>query len=238
MKRSYILIFTILLSLGAFATRPTSSLSRPDLEAIRIATTDETSPFYYQKLLQAFMGNDTTMTDEEFQYFYYGTLFQEDYDPYRPQVNPDRQRELAPLFIKDKWTRDERKQILNYAMECLADNPINMRQLTNRIFVYEQNGKNDLARIWQYKLNHLLLVIASSGTGLTPESAWVVVYPHDEYDFLNLSGITAREQRYEQPHYDYILVHKRNDNSPEGYYFDIEEILHQYYIKHPSELDE
>lgn len=212
-----------------------STLGRPDLDSIRIASTDENSRYYYPKLLKKFMANDTVMTDKDFQYFYYGTLFQEDYDPYRDHMTPEKMASVAPLFNKKKWSRAERKQVLDFATEALADNPINLRQLTNRIYVYEQNGKYDLAKIWQNKLNHLLLVIASSGTGIDPENAWVVVYPHDEYDFLNLSGITAREQKYQPPHYDYILVNPKTDTSPKGYYFNIEEILHQYYLKHPSE---
>ncbi len=212
-----------------------TSLGKPDLEEIRKASTDENSKYYYPKLLKEFMANDTTMTDLDFQYFYYGTLFQEDYDPYRPQADPDELARLAPLFNKKQWSRAERKQILDFALAALADNPVNLRQLTNRIFVYEQNGKYDLARIWQYKLNHLLLVIASSGNGTDPENAWTVVYPQDEYDFLNLSGITAREAQFKEPYYDYIIVNPRTSTSPAGYYFNISELLRQYYIKHPSE---
>ena len=231
-----IAIFTILLSATAASAAVRTALGKPDLEAIRTATLDESSPRYYPRLLKEFMANDTTMTDEDFQYFYYGSLFQEDYDPYRPQVNPDEAARLAPLYNKKQWSRAERRQILDFAMEALADNPVNLRQLTNRIFVYEQNGKYDLAKIWQYKLNHLLLVIASSGTGIDPENAWQVVYPQDEYDFLNLSGITVREAKFQQPYYDYVVVNPRTSNSPEGYYFNISEILRQYYLKHPSEL--
>ena len=64
------------------------ALGRPDLEAIAAASVDENSKFFYPRLLKAFMANDTTMTPEEFQYFYYGTMFQEDYDPYREAPNP------------------------------------------------------------------------------------------------------------------------------------------------------
>lgn len=212
-----------------------TNLGKPDLAAIQAASTDENSKYYYPKLLKLFMANDTVMNDEDFQYFYYGTLFQEDYDPYRQQGNPETMASLAPLFNKKQWSRAERKQILDFAMETLADNPVNLRQLTNRIFVYEQNGKYDLAKIWQNKLNHLLLVIASSGTGADAENAWMVVYPQDEYDFLNLSGITVKEAKFEEPYYDYIVVNPKTPTSPTGYYFNIQEILHQYYLKHPSE---
>lgn len=232
-----ILAFVVLASaIGASAARP--SLGKPDLEAIRLATTDETSDYYYPKLLKSFMANDTLMSPTDFQYFYYGTLFLEDYDPYRPVADAERHTALTPLFNKPQWSRSERKQISDHATAVLANNPVNLRQLTNRIYVYEQNGKRDLARIWQYKLNHLLLVIASSGSGIDPENAWFVVYPHDEYDFLNLSGITIREQEFREPYYDYVLINKKDDKQPDGYYFNIEEILRQYYIKHPSEAEQ
>lgn len=231
------LLFSIFLIMAASAGfgKLTSALSRPDLQAIQTAVTDEESKYYYPNLLKKFQANDTTMTAEEFQYLYYGTFFQEDYDPYRPAPSPATQAQIAPLLNKSQWSRAERKMILDYAMEALADNPLNLRQLTNRIFVYEQNGKNDLARIWQYKLNHLLLVIASSGNGSDPDNAWIVVYPQDEYDFLNLSGITVKEAKFEAPYFDYVVVNPRTASSPTGYYFNINELLRQYYAKHPSE---
>lgn len=235
MRKIILYIFFLISFVGVHAAKITDVLSRPDLEEIKKAVLDEKSQFYYPRLLKEFMANDTTMTPQEFQYFYYGTLFQEDYDPYRPAPSPHTQALIAPLMNKTQWSRAERKMILDYAMEALADNPVNLRQLTNRIFVYEQNGKRDLAKIWQYKLNHLLLVIAASGNGTDANNAWVVVYPQDEYDFLNLSGITVKEARFEAPYYDYVVVNPRTSSSPTGYYFNIGEILRQYYLKHPSE---
>lgn len=215
-----------------------SSLGNPDLEAISMASTDPESDRYYPKLNKRFMANDTTMTDEDFQYFYYGTLFQEDYDPYRPTFSPKQLEVLKPIYLKENQSRSERQMILDYAVAALEDNPVNIQQLVHRIYVYEKNGKYDLAKIWQYKLNHILLVIASSGTGLDAENARVVVYPEHEYDFLNIAGLTATGQRFEEPHYDYIIVKQRNQNDAEGYYFDISEMLRQYFLKHPSELQE
>ncbi len=219
------------------ATRQSSraALGAPDLELIAERTTDPTSEFYYPTLLRSFQANDTTMTPEQFQYLYYGTLFQEDYDPYRESPNPQLLQELIPIYAKERRTRADRAKMADYATAVLASNPVDLRQLTNRIYVYEKNGKYDLAKIWQFKLNHLLLVIAASGTGLTPETAWIVVYPQHEYDFLNLSGRTARSQRFEPPYYDYIMISKRTNSDPDGFYFNISELLHQYFIKHPSE---
>ena len=241
-KLTLTLMLFLLTALGMQARKavPHTTIGRPDLEAIQSATTNPESDMYYQSLLKKFMANDTSMTDEQFQYFYYGTLFQEDYDPYRKPARPDMLAKVTPVYVKDKRSRAERQMMLDYALAVLEDNPVNLRQLVNRVYVYEQNGKYDLARIWQYKLNHLLLVIASSGNGTDAENARVVVYPEYEYDFLNLSGLTAVSQRFEAPHYDYIEVSPRKggDGETTGYYFDISEMLHQYFLKHPSELQD
>ena len=218
-------------------TNPRAVLGAPDLDSIAKASVDENSKFYYPRLLKSFMANDTTMTPEEFQYFYYGTLFQEDYDPYREAPNQALLQELLPVYAKQKRTRADREKMLDYAIQVLNDNPVDLRQLTNRIYVYEQNRKYDLAKIWQYKLNHLLLVIASSGTGTDAENAFIIVYPQHEYDFLNLSGMTASSQRFEPPYYDFITVIRTDPKKPDGYFFNIRELLNQYFIKHPSELE-
>ena len=235
--RELLTIAALLLAFGAGArNNARQELGKPDLTAIARETTDENSRFYYPTLLRSFMANDTTMTAEEFQYFYYGTLYQEDFDPYRVSPNPALLEELTPIYAKQNRTRADREKMQAYANQVLEDNPVDLRQLTNRIYIYEQNRKYDLAKIWQYKLNHLLLVIAASGNGTDAENAWTVVYPQNEYDFLNLSGLTATGQRFEPPHYDYIMVNKRNASDADGYYFDISEMLRQYFEKHPSEL--
>lgn len=213
-----------------------AELGAPDMQAIARESVDETSPRYYPTLLRRFMENDTTMSATDFQYFYYGTLFQEDYDPYREAPNKALLTELMPIYAKEKRTRSDREKMLAYALQVLDDNPVDLRQLTNRIYVYEQNKKYDLAKIWQYKLNHLLLVIAASGTGVDPEHAFVVVYPQHEYDFLSLSKHTATGNRFEPPYYDYIEVTSPDSRGPKGYYFNISELLHQYFAKHPAEL--
>ena len=215
-----------------------SSLGKPDLKAIKTASTDPNSEFYYPKLLKSFMANDTIMTDEQFQYFYYGTLFQEDYDPYRPTFMPKQLDVLKPIYHKEETSRAERQMVLDYAIAAIEHNPVNIQQLVHRVYTYEKSKKFDLAKIWQYKLNHILLVIASSGMGTDPETARVVVYPEHEYDFLNLAGFIATGQRFEAPYYDVITVKQRNANDPEGFYFDISEMLRQYFLKHPSELED
>lgn len=220
------------------AVEPKVTVVKPDLQNIKDETTTEGSRFYYPDLLRSFMSNDTVMTQEDFRYFYYGALFQEDYDPYRTPIDADELKSLEPLYHKNEHSRDEKSRIERYAKRALADNPLDLRQLAYLVFVYEKNNKINLAKIWKNKLNNLLLVIASSGTGLDTDNAWIVAFPSNEYDFLNLSGITAEAQDYVPPYFDHITVHKKTDKDAGGYYFNIRYVLEQYYIKHPSEMDD
>ena len=212
-----------------------AALGKPDLEAIQAASVDEHSQFYYPTLMRKFLRNDTTMTNVEYQYLYYGTLFQEDYDPYRKPYRPDELEAIAPLLQKSDLTRSERQRVLDYSVQAVDDNPVNLRQINNRIYAYEKRGDVNLAKIWQNKLNHLLLVIAASGTGADHDNAWIVVSPQHEYDFINLKGLKATGQNFEQPHFDCISV-EQPDKQSAAYYFNIEPMLRQYYLKHPSEL--
>ncbi|MDE6109725.1 MAG: DUF4919 domain-containing protein [Muribaculaceae bacterium] len=239
MRKIVLILYILLAATAAHAAQPASAraaLGKPDLEAIRAASIDEHSQFYYPTLMRAFLRNDTSMTSTEYQYLYYGTLFQEDFDPYRQPAHPEQLEALAPLFAKDNLTRAERQRILDYAIEAVDDDPMNLRQINNRIYGYEQKGNTNLARIWQNKLNHLLLVIAASGTGADKENAWIVVSPQHEYDVLNFKGLKATGHNFEPPYYDYIEV-EHSDKQPAGYYFNIEELLKQYFLKHPSELE-
>lgn len=212
-------------------------ITKPNLDSICAESTNPKSKFYYPRLRQKFMANDTVMNNEEYRYFYYGTLFQEDYDPYRAPYDEAKLDEIQSLYYKDTHTKEEKDEMQKYARAALDDNPVDIVQLKNLIYVYEKNRKDNLAKIWKNKLNHLLYVIVSSGTGQDKDSPWVVVYPRHEFDIFNIYGQQVQSQVYEMPHYDHFTVGKKEGES-ESYYFDLGPLLEQYYKKHPSELED
>lgn len=230
------LISCVMLVVGVARADDKPAPHAPDLTAIKQAVNDPSGKFYYPDLLHRFMSNDTLMDATQFEYFYYGTLFQEDYDPYRPAYDQEELKAIEPLYYQQTHTRAERNLMQKYAQAAIADNPLDLMQLKNLIFVYEQNGKVNLARIWKNKLNHLLETIAMSGTGLDKDNAWVVVYPRHEFDFLNITGITVQNTEFEQPYYEKVFVNKKTDKAPDAYYFNLQPILEQYYKKHPTEV--
>lgn len=211
-------------------------IKHPDMDDIKQQTQDPQSRFYYPTLLRSFLSNDTVMTPDDYRYFYYGTLFREDFDPYRPDPFADELKQVQPLYYKrENLTRDERTRIENLAKRAIENNPLDLSQLMYRVYVYEKNKKFNLAKIWKHKLDNLLLTIASSGTGNSPEEAWVVVYPKHEFDFFNLSGGSVEEQQFEPPYYERLVVRNKKGDKTATHYFNLRYLLEQYYLKHPDE---
>ena len=208
----------------------------PDMEAIRKATTDPASELNYTRLLDMFMSNDTVMTDKEYEYFYSGTMFQEDYNPYRESPYKDEAKNLEHLYLKQEHlTGKEKKEIETLSLKAIQDNPLDLRQLMYRVYVLEQNRKVNLAKIWRRKLDKILMTIARSGDGTKPETAWVVVYPRHEFEFFNLSGGSVTNQQFQPPYFDKLTVSNKNGNETQDYYFNLHTMLEQYYLKHPEE---
>ena len=224
------------LSLTAFCSFGARTTAHPDFKTIKEETLNPDSKYYYPTLLKAFLSNDTTMTEDDFHYFYYGTMFQEDYNPYRPDPYADEIKKAEPLYKKrGSLSRSEKNQIQKLAEKSLANNPVNLSQLSYLVIAYEQLGKQNLAKIWRNKLSNILLTIARSGTGADMEHAFVIVYPAHEFDYFNLSNATVEAQEFQEPYYEKVIVRPPGSKDTRTYWFDLHHILEQYYAKHPSE---
>ena len=204
---------------------------RPDMDRIAAEVADPKSKYYYSKLMARYEANETIMGLEDYRHLYLGYVFQEDYNPYR---HSEFAQQVEEQYYKTDHTRAECDTIIKYAELSLADNPFDLRQINFLIYALREKQKNNLANIWQYRLNHLLEAIVSTGTGLDKDNAWYVINPQHEYMIINLLGHIARKQSFEEPYYDYITVEKNPDNDPEGDYFNIRHILEEYLRKFPD----
>lgn len=212
-------------------------VKKPNLEEIRTSTLDPQSKYYFPKLMAKYEVNDTTMTNDEFRHLYLGYMFQEDYDPYRMSPYSDR---TDSLRSKPTHTRAEIDTITKYAQLALADNPFDLRQMSFLVHVLKERRKDMRAKIWEYRLEHLLGAIKSTGTGEDIENAWYVIYPMHEYDMVQLLGYEATNADFIEPGYDYLSVRpdpsdkRKRDKSAQGFYFDVQIPQNQYELKHPE----
>ena len=233
----HILTLTFLLATGLSAgsqVLPQLKREKPDMEQIKRETFDHSSPYYYPRLMKEFQRNDTAMKIDKYRRLYLGYIFQEDYDPYR---SSERSLNYAATLTKaKKLTRQECDSVIVYAEAALADNPFNLGEMVMLINALRGKGKNNLANIWQYKLNYLLMAIVSTGTGEDEENAWYVIEPQHEYVLLNMMNRTVADHVFYDPSFEYITVKDPAGKDAGGYYFNIGPLLEQYYLKHPDEL--
>ena len=179
--------------------------------------------------MEEYQRNDTLMKLDKFRHLYFGYMFQEDYNPYRPKAfEPDAEN----LINRREWTRGECDSVIKYSEKALENNPFDLRHMMNLISALKTKGKRNLAKIWQYKLDFILMAIVSSGTGMDEENAWVVISPEHEYVLLNAMGLVAEKHIFFEPYYELISA-KKPDGSTATYYFNIATILEEYYRKYP-----
>ncbi|MBD5356289.1 MAG: DUF4919 domain-containing protein [Bacteroides sp.] len=216
------------------------TVEKPDLKKIQKETLDPSSPFYFPKLMAKYSRNDTTMTNEEYRNFYLGYMFQEDYDPYRTSPYSGVTDELR---MKAKHTKEEIDTIRKYAELSLRDNPFDLRQMSFLVHVLKEKRKDMSAKIWEYRLEHLLGAIKSTGTGEDIDNAWYVIYPMHEYDMVQLMGYNAIDAEFIEPGTDYLTVlpepeteRRLKDKVAKGFYFNVEVPQSQYERKHPESL--
>ncbi|MBO5457011.1 MAG: DUF4919 domain-containing protein [Muribaculaceae bacterium] len=234
MRKILTIIISLIITAGVYAQN-TGDIKRekPDLEKIKRETLDKNSPYYYPKLMKEFNRNDTLMKLDKYRYLYLGYMFQEDYNPYR---SSQRSIQYNVLDKSKKLTRQECDSVIAYTQKALADNPFNLGEMVMLINALREKGKTNLANIWQYKLNLLLMAIVSTGSGVDEENAWFVIEPQHEYVLLNMMDYTVTDHLFYDPYYEYLTVTDKDGKKRGGYYFNIKTLLEEYYRKHPEEL--
>lgn len=245
-KFSYFLILLLAVtSIGTMLSQTKSSASnkrkitveKPDLDEIREETLNPKSRFYFPKLMEKYLKNDTVMTNEEYRYFYLGYMFQEDYDPYRESHYSD----ITDDLIRNNAPFDS---VRVYAEKSLQDNPFDLPRMSFLVNALKEKKKWMSAKIWEYRLEHILAAIKSTGTGEDIENAWYVIYPSHEYDLVGVLGYEAVDVEFVEPAYDHLIVQpdektKRQlrDKVAKGFYFNVEIPSEQYILKHPENSD-
>lgn len=226
---NYILSLVIMLLLGATAYAQESTMEQPDFNAIKKEVNDPRSPYYYPTLIQKYNSNDTTMTDDEFRYYYLGYTFQEDYNPYRTS---EFAHQIDHLYKQNKkLSVAEYENLVKFAKQTLDDDPFDLRQINILIHGLKGLKRYRDAAVWQYRLDHLIDAIISTGDGTTPETAWHVIYPNHEYIILNCLGMKGVDFVFVEPYYDYVEIEK-NTRRIEGFYFNVKRILDVYAQKY------
>lgn len=204
----------------------------PDMDQIKREVTDPESKYYYPDLMARYEQNETIMTLDDYRHLYLGYIFEEDFNPYRTSEYAS---VVEQLYYKSHHSNSECRKIKEYAELSLQDNPFDLQQIDYLIYALRVLKKNNLANIWQFRLNHILEAIVSTGTGLHPDRAWYVISPQHEYFLLNRLGCTAQKYEFQPPWFDHITVAPRSEKDSTEYYFNSRHFLKEYQRKFPSQ---
>lgn len=221
------------LTANAQGILPQLKREKPDMDKIKQEVNNPRSPYFYPRLMDEYQKNDTAMKIDKYRHLYLGYVFQEDYNPYRSAEN----KKTTDLIFRDgKLSRGDLDQVIGDAQAALENDPFDLRQMMLLINAYREKGKTNIAAIWQYKLNYILMVIVSTGTGLDEDNAWFVIEPQHEYVLLNMMNYIVDDQVFYDPYFEFIKVKDPAGKQVGGFYFNIKNLLEEYYRKHPDEI--
>ena len=234
--RTLLVTLTIALTLTAAAQRPQPPASgkfevhKVDFNHVKEVIENPNSVYFYPKLMQSFLSNDTTMSIEAYRNLYYGYTFQEDYNPFRMSVYSN---VVEQLYYKQPHSREECDSIMKYAGLSLDDNIFDLDQMQYFIFALKEKKRHARAAVRQFRHDRIVAAIMSSGKG-TKEEPWVVIMPSHEYNIVNMLGYVATEHRDEGNGLEYIAVQPKEGKTTQGFYFDVSRMMQVAALKFPD----
>lgn len=147
-----------------------------DLNRIQVNVT--MNPDHYRQLLARFIEGDTTMRLDQTATAYYGYSFSFDYNPSEDYGE-----------ITGTFNRHDYKTAIPMILEALESDPFSLDLTVMGLISAEKINDSATASLLQRRLDMTVDVILSSGSGITPESPFVVISDRDIYRILkNILG--------------------------------------------------
>lgn len=218
MIRKIILLTTLIVGITAFAQENTFKI--PDYKAIEKEIKDKNSSYYYPKLMERLVSNDTLLNHDEYRHLYFGYVFQPKYSAF--WTSPD-DKKLREYYDKEKLEPNDCDEIIKLANHSLSDFPFDLRLLNFLGYVYHVKGSKELAQKTSIKFHNIINVILSSGDGKQCETGFHVLVVSHEYVVLNVFEVESKSQSLIGK-CDYLSFEK-GKYKVDGIYFNIEKML-------------
>ncbi|WP_125720307.1 DUF4919 domain-containing protein [Flavobacterium ustbae] len=214
------LIFIFVFCFGIQLNAQEFGFTKPDYKAIEKEISDKNSKFFYPKLMERLVKNDTLLTTEEYRHLYLGYVFQPKYNAF--WTAPDDEK-LRTYYNKEKLEVQDYDEIIKLANNSITEFPFDLRQLNYLSYIYHLKGDEEAAKVTSYKFHSIMNVILSSGDGKNCETGFHVLMVDHEYILLNLFEIESKGQSLVGD-CDYLSFEK-GVYKVDGIYFNIEKML-------------
>lgn len=193
-----------------------------DMEAIAAEVGDPASPFFYPALFARYEEGDTTLTLNDFRHLYYGFVSQPGYAPGKQSVYAD---SVAKVISRDgDLIRSESAaQLKRYISNILKVEPFNLQFNNLMAYIYEKNGEPEEAAKYAFRFNSLLQAVFSSGTGISKNAPWHVIYRADAQSIITILDGKIAQRMYVTATCEFFDL-RENLGKVKGFYFDFASI--------------
>lgn len=182
-KLLFILTFIMTVAISAHAQE--EFFSAPDMKQIEKNVKEQSSSYYFPKLMEKYMAGDEQMTLEEGRHLYFGFIYQPQYTPVDTSVYNSK---LADVLSKSSFIPADYKEILEYSNALLLEDPFNLRALNAKLLVYAQENNTAAYKKVAQQRHIVQNAIAGTGDGMSEKTPFYVIKISHEYDILPFLG--------------------------------------------------
>lgn len=218
MKR--VLIVIILTALCMNLKSQDLGFQAPDYNKISIEIKDKSSNYYYPKLMSRLIENDTTLTQSDYNYLYFGYIFQKEYQPYWSFSDDEK---LIKYYRSSDLSEKDYDKIIKLSNRSISEFPFDLRTLNFLAYVYHLKGDEDMSYKISRRFQGIYSAIMLSGDGKTCENAFHVISVSHEYVFLMYNQLSMQSQSFNGS-CDYLSL-KKNESAIEGIYFNVSNLF-------------
>ena len=167
----------------------------PDEEDIQAKIADQTSPFYYTTLILRYNAGDSTLTDEDYHYLYYGYAYQPEYKPLATNPDLDKLLLLASGIDPDNPPVQTLEAMLTAGEAALKHDPFSPQILNLMAYAHGALGDKLQEKIFYDKMTGVLHAIEQSGDALTEKTAQHVLMFSHARDVMGAEGYAQGDDR-------------------------------------------
>ncbi len=170
----------------------------------------------YQKLFQRYLKGDSTFTIQEKRLVYYGSVFQDFFNPYS---NNTESQQMLEQLNEEQVSEESFDEINKVALLELTEDPFNLSSLWVLSYQYLLLENKQLSEKYLNRIKIVFDAIFSTGTGFNKDSALFVTEVNHEYQVLQFLGLSPKESVTLEDSFHYITL--ENNEELEGMYFEI-----------------
>ncbi len=191
----------------------------PDEEDILAKILAADSPYYYPSLMMRYMGGDTTLTDDDYHYLYYGYAYDPGYRPLETAPSSDAIMEILASSGGHETSQQQARRIVEAAEEIMKADPFSPQNINFMTYAYGILGDTVQAAVNADRFAKIIRTIESSGSGLKESEPKHVLRTEHAADVLAARGLNILNRQVRTRSVEYIRLAEKDGNT-KGYYFD------------------